>query len=153
MYIYVKNLLTLTLYAITVGVFSTVLLYVGRKRDRIVKTIAVLHFLPAIYGILSFTVLSRTPSITRNFVFAASYTNEFYREMFMNALLYYPVGLSLTVLIGPWSILAAFILSSSIETWQYFAGTGFAQGTDLLMNTMGAAIGSIPWFAARWLKK
>ncbi len=76
-----------------------------------------------------------------------------YREMYMNALLYYPFGLSLTVLIGPWSILISFILSILIELWQYLAGTGVAQGTDVIMNSLGAAIGALPWIIVYFLKK
>lgn len=32
-----------------------------------------------------------------------------------------------------------------IESWQYMAGSGLAQGTDVIMNTLGAAIGSVPY--------
>ena len=103
----------------------------------------------ALYGVLRYTVLGRSPSSEHSFVFFAAHTNEFYREMFMNALLYFPLGLSLTVLLGPWSILAAFALSLGIESWQYFAGTGLAQGTDVIMNTFGAAIGALPWIIVR----
>lgn len=71
----------------------------------------------------------------------------------MNAFLYFPLGLSLSVLIGPWAILAAFVLSLGIETWQYFAGTGLAQGTDVICNTLGCAIGAIPWFVSRLMSR
>lgn len=118
---------------------------------RLVTLLSVLLLAVSVYGIARFTLLGRTPSDSHQFAFAAQYTNEFYREMFMNALLYYPLGLSLTVLIGPWSIFVAFTLSTSIETWQYFAGTGLAQGTDVIMNTLGTAIGAIPWFVVRWI--
>ena len=50
---------------------------------------------------------------------------------------------SLTISIG-------FLISVSIESWQYFAGTGLAQGTDVIMNTLGAAIGTIPWVIVRY---
>ena len=105
------------------------------------------------YGILEYTVFGRVASEKHTFQFFASYTNEFYREMFMNALLYYPFGLTLTVLIGPWSILVSFLVSVTIESWQYLSGSGLAQGTDVIMNTLGAAIGTIPWFVVRWIMK
>ena len=70
--------------------------------------------------------------------------------MLMNVFLFFPFGLSLTVLIGKWSVLAAFLLSVTIEVWQYYAGTGLAQGTDVICNTLGCAIGMIPWVVTRW---
>lgn len=30
-----------------------------------------------------------------------------------------------------------------IETWQFMAGTGMAQGTDVLCNVLGIVVGSI----------
>lgn len=69
----------------------------------------------------------------------------------MNGLLYVPFGINLSVLIGPWSVLAALILSVVIESWQFFAGTGLAQGSDVLMNTLGAAIGLIPYMVIKRL--
>lgn len=120
-----------------------------RKAERILRFVSILLVIAAIYGIFDYSVLKRTPSDDHNFVWVNAYNGEFERELFMNALLYYPLGLALTVLIGPWSILVGFILSVSIETWQYFAGTGFAQGTDLLMNTLGCAVGFLPWIIAK----
>ena len=71
----------------------------------------------------------------------------------MNALLYVPLGFTLTVLIGPQSILAAFVLSLVIETWQYFAGTGLAQGTDVIMNTLGCVVGVIPYIIVKFIDR
>lgn len=61
----------------------------------------------------------------------------------MNVFLYFPLGLTLSVLTGPWSVLMGFVLSLSIESWQYIAGTGLAQGTDVICNTLGVAVGMI----------
>lgn len=133
-----------------------------------------LGLLISIYGILSYTVQNRMPSNTHQFTFFAPYTNEFYREMLMNAFLYFPFGLTLSTLlssthlmnsgenkkdknksgkvIGPVSLTISigFLISITIESWQYFAGTGLAQGTDVIMNTLGCAIGTIPWFVVRF---
>lgn len=97
--------------------------------------------------IFKFTVIGRTPSLTHRFTFFAPYSNEFYREMIMNALLYFPLGLSLSYVIKSfkYSILIAFILSLFIESWQYLAGTGLAQGTDVIMNTLGVVIGGLSY--------
>lgn len=152
MHIYAKNLTTLTIYILISLLIATVLLYMGRGK-RITKIIAGVLVLISFYGILSYTVLHRTPSDTHTIVFSAAIGNEFIRELYMNALLYYPFGLTLTVLIGPWSILIAFLLSLAIELRQYMAGSGLAQGTDVIMNTLGAAIGAVPYVFYSWLSR
>ena len=145
MHIYAKNLTTLTIYILISLPIATGLLYIGIRRNmRVTRIIAGVLFLASLYGILSYTVLHRTPSSTHTYTFAAAIGNEFIRELYMNALLYFPFGLTLSVLVGPLSILIAFLLSVSIETWQFLTGTGLAQGTDVIMNTLGAAIGVLP---------
>lgn len=58
----------------------------------------------AVFLILRFTVLGRTPSDQHQFMIMADYTNEFYREMLMNVFLYFPLGLTLGELIG-WKVI------------------------------------------------
>ena len=103
--------------------------------------------------VLWLTVWNRTPSEEHVFTWAAAYTNEFFREMFMNAVLYVPFGLAACGLIGPWGVLAGFLLSAGVEVWQYATGAGLAQGTDVLSNTLGAAVGMLPVWANRRLTK
>lgn len=104
--------------------------------------------------VLWLTVWNRTPSEEHVFTWAAAYTNEFFREMFMNAVLYVPFGLAACGLIGPWGVLAGFLLSAGVEVWQYATGAGLAQGTDVLCNTLGAAVGMLPvWVNRRLTKK
>ena len=103
--------------------------------------------------VLWLTVWNRTPSEEHVFTWAAAYTNEFFREMFMNAVLYVPFGLAACGLIGPWGVLAWFLLSAGVEFWQYATGAGLAQGTDVLCNTLGAAVGMLPVWANRRLTR
>lgn len=103
--------------------------------------------------VLWLTVWNRTPSEEHVFTWAAAYTNEFFREMFMNAVLYVPFGLAACGLIGSWGVLAGFLLSAGIEGWQYATGAGLAQGTDVLCNTLGAAVGMLPVWANRRLTR
>lgn len=103
--------------------------------------------------VLWLTVWNRTPSEEHVFTWAAAYTNEFFREMFMNAMLYVPFGLAACGLIGPWGVLAGFLLSAGVEGWQYATGAGLAQGTDVLCNTLGAAVGMLPVWANRRLTR
>ena len=154
MQIYAKSPNRLAIAAMAIVLLWTLLCFLTGKRKKIrilfLSLNCVLVFI-SVYGILYYTVLGRIPSGEHRFVLFNSYSNEFYREMFMNGLLYFPLGLSLAVLIGNRSILAAFALSFGIEAWQYFAGTGLAQGTDVLCNTLGCVIGAIPaWVYWKW---
>ena len=149
---YATNLSTIYLYIASGLLFWTFLSGLAQKRRKLKnawKSVNFIGVLIAFYGILSYTVLHRVPSDNHIFTFFADYSNEFYREMLMNAFLYYPFGLTLSTLIGPVSILVGFVVSLAIESWQYFAGTGVAQGTDVVMNTLGVVIGCIPWFLVR----
>jgi glycopeptide antibiotics resistance protein len=152
MHIYVQNLSTLSIYAILILLAFTAVLYVTRNNVRLTKTISAILFFAASYGVLSYTVLGRMPSEEHTFVFA-THNSESGREMFMNALLYYPIGLSLSIFLGPWSILVAFLSSTLIESWQYFTGSGLAQGTDVVMNMLGAAIGVLPCLIVKHVVK
>ena len=93
--------------------------------------------------IFKFTVLGRTPFGLHQFVMMAPYSDEFFRELLMNVFLYFPLGLTLGELIGWHRIWLALVLAIVIESWQYAAGTGMAQVTDVICNTLGAWIGVI----------
>lgn len=120
---------------------------------RVWKPVCGVAALLATVLVLWLTVWNRTPSEEHVFTWAAAYTNEFFREMFMNAVLYVPFGLAACGLIGPWGVLAGFLLSAGIEGWQYATGAGLAQGTDVLCNTLGAAVGMLPVWANRRLTR
>lgn len=120
---------------------------------RVWKPVCGVAALLATVLVLWLTVWNRTPSEEHVFTWAAAYTNEFFREMFMNAVLYVPFGLAACGLIGPWGVLAGFLLSFGVEVWQYATGAGLAQGTDVLCNTLGAAVGMLPIWANRRLTR
>lgn len=104
----------------------------------------------AFWGVLSHTVLGRVPTGEHVFVLMMDPSHgEFVREMFMNALLYLPLGLALSAMVGPWAALVGLMLSVGVETWQYLAGTGTAQATDVVCNALGCAIGVVPWLCVR----
>lgn len=107
----------------------------------------------SIFGIALFTALGRTPSANHRYVFAVYNSHDFLRELSLNTLLYVPLGLSLAELIGWRVIPVGFALSLCIEVWQYTAGTGTAQGTDVLCNTLGCAVGMVPCAIARLMSR
>lgn len=115
------------------------------KKRKIWRMFNILIVVLSIYGILKFTVFDRSCSDIHRFVWYLANHEDPIWEMGMNTFLFYPFGLSLTVLIGPWSILISFAMSVIIEVWQFFSGTGLAQGTDVLFNTLGCALGASPW--------
>ena len=149
MNIYVMNMNLLTYITIGALIIWGIML---AKFKRISKIMALIGTVIAVYAVLSYTMIGRTPSSTHTFAFFSSNKYEFKREMFMNVLLYVPFGMMISALVGSWTVLIAFILSLLIEIWQYKMGTGLAQGTDVIMNTIGALIGSLPCFIVKYIK-
>lgn len=125
--------------------------YVAIRFRTIFKT--VIHAVTVISLLLIFynTVLGRQTSNNHHFLLIADYNSGFWREMLMNAVLFFPLGLSLPYMLRSYrySILIAFLLSLAIESWQYWAGTGLAQGTDVIMNTLGVMIGGLSYLFSK----
>lgn len=90
-----------------------------------------------------FSVAGREVGQQYVFMFAAEYSSEFWREMIMNVFLFFPFGLTLSSVIGWRSVVVGFLMTVSVEMWQYFTGTGLAQGTDIICNTLGVAAGNL----------
>lgn len=75
---------------------------------------------------------------------------EIYRSMLMNVFLFVPIGLSLPFALpiehnGTITILFAFCLSIFIEFIQYKYGLGRCEVDDVIMNTLGALIGTLAY--------
>ena len=79
---------------------------------------------------------------------------ELYRAMLMNIFLFQPLGLSLPGLLPQKkhpvarTILFALLLSVGIEVCQLSFGLGRCEIDDVIMNTLGAALGTAAY--ARW---
>ena len=76
---------------------------------------------------------------------------ELYREMLMNVLLFFPLGLSLSSALPDrlsvgrrfaCTVLAALLLSLTVELCQMIFSLGLSETDDLLTNTFGAALGA-----------
>ena len=81
---------------------------------------------------------------------------EMYRTMLMNVFLFVPLGMSLPfVLPVRWkhtmiiTVLLAFILSVGIESLQYILSIGRCEVDDVIMNMLGAFIGSCAFLKIR----
>ena len=115
-----------------------------------------LLLLLSISAILYLTLWARTPSAVQTPVLrplhslaAAKEQPELYREMLMNLFLFVPLGLSMPVALpgktryrSGLTILTALAISCLVEYTQYRFGLGLAETDDVIMNTLGAAIGS-----------
>ena len=79
----------------------------------------------------------------------------------MNALLFFPLGLTFSQIIyreSAWkafknTVFFSFLLSFGIEALQFAFSCGTAELSDLLLNTFGAAVGALPVLIAEKLKK
>ena len=105
----------------------------------------------AVVVILRFSVLGRNGSDVHRFIWIEkSEPWECIPELYKNLALYYPLGLFLPFAMNrvPPSrrraacASLALLLSVGIETWQYIHGAGMAQLSDVVMNTVGAVIGT-----------
>lgn len=76
---------------------------------------------------------------------------EYYREALMNTALFLPIGLAVSGLVSKkktWkqvllSILVGFFVSTSVETLQYVFSLGTVEIDDVLLDTIGASIGTL----------
>lgn len=103
----------------------------------------------AMAAVYYYCIHGREPSNARVFVIVSGYYDEFYRELLMNSFLFVPLGISMPFLLPDFmskkqakAVWLAFLIALCIEYWQYVQGTGVAQVSDLVMNTLGAFIGS-----------
>ena len=125
-------------------------------------------FVLAVGFIVTTTVVRRTAGAGEiNLVPFSSFVQartkpELYREMLMNVLLFFPLGLSLSsalpqrMSIGRrigLTLLAGLVLSLSVEVLQFVFQRGLAETDDLLTNTFGAALGSSQLLLSRVLRK
>lgn len=84
---------------------------------------------------------------------------ELIREMAMNAFLFFPFGLTASYMLESLpcvknmrpvllTIIFALLLSGSIELIQYLCNFGNCELSDIVMNTLGAAIGTVSYLVS-----
>lgn len=114
-----------------------------------------LVFLVTVAAILYTTVLSRgesaqAPSWRPFYTFVeAQLQPELYRTMLMNIFLFEPIGISLLNLLpkkaysAAVTVVFAMLMSIGIEAAQFHYHLGRCEVDDVIMNTLGAAIGAV----------
>lgn len=116
--------------------------------------------------ILYFTIVDRTTDRTVAIPFIRTIEDikaqpELIREMIMNAFLFFPIGLTLPYALASQkanklffpmiiTIIFAFFLTCFVEFIQRVFGIGNAELSDIVMNTIGTAIGASS-FCANYL--
>lgn len=120
-------------------------------------------FLGIVAAILYTTVLSRSenaqePSWIPFYTFVeAKLQPELYRTMLMNVFLFQPIGLALPNLLPKKAhpvavtVVFAMLLSIGIEAAQFHYQLGRCEIDDVIMNTLGAAIGAAAFGLVRIL--
>ena len=114
-------------------------------------------FVIVVSAILYNTIYSRTESyqvpvfIPFHSFYQAKIEPEIYRAMLMNLFLFEPIGLSLPNILPKKAnpvvatVIIAMLLSVFIEAIQYYFCLGRCETDDVIMNTLGAAVGGIAY--------
>ena len=109
-----------------------------------------------------YATLFRTPEVSElvlmpfySFI-AAQQQPEMYRSMLLNVFLFLPMGISLPFVLDKkvrhniiCTIIMAMVFSTAIEITQYVFCLGRCETDDVIMNTLGAAAGSISFRIAK----
>lgn len=165
-YIYSRSFISIiTFMALALAAWGALPARVGARRWRWGNLVLVLLTTAAIFYATLFSraegstglILTPFASLT-----AARVQPELYREMLMNAFLFFPLGLTLSnALPRKWNrwlriiltTLVGCILSAGIEYAQYRYALGMAEVDDVICNTLGAFIGSTSLLIAPAIEK
>ena len=115
-------------------------------------------------AIVFFTVSNRTIGAERPhrlIPFAHYFTSQSGIEtLWLNAFFFLPLGLSLPYILpekikhkAAFTIITALIFSAMIEAIQYIFALGLCETDDVIMNTLGAAIGTMSYMVCTKLRK
>ena len=150
---YVQPMNQVYIETIAIHLIWTVAMFMLRGKAR--RIVGIVGACIAIILILMFTVLGRGSESVKEISLIPFITfknakeqSELYRTMFMNILLFLPLGLSLPYSLpgkikhkAVLTILFGTVLSITIEATQYVFSLGKCETDDVLMNTFGMMIG------------
>lgn len=162
--------LYLPLYELIIGttIFIVVWIMCGYKLpSKIFRICSVLMLILGLVIIVCYTLIGRpisshrvilVPFITLQWAIS---NPEYYRTLFLNILLFLPLGLGLAgVLYSKVSysicimimLTAGFFLSAGIELMQYYFSIGDTEVDDVICNTGGVALAVVALKILKWLK-
>ena len=124
------------------------------------KILNAVLLLGAIYVIVHITLLDRSAAERADFVSppflllqkAWSENREIFRSLFLNVLLFEPLGAAVANLLPGkqtcWArilnvLLVGLVVSTAIEYCQFYLSVGNAEADDVICNTLGALIGAL----------
>ena len=130
------------------------------SRIRVNKILNAVLLLGSTYVIVYITLLDRSAAERADFVSppflllqkAWSENREIFRSLFLNVLLFEPLGAAVAHLQpGKWScrvrilnaLLVGLAVSMAIEYCQFYLAVGNAEADDVICNTLGALIGAL----------
>ena len=159
-HIYRLPLMTVfVLMGIAVLVWAILAVTLRKKYRKSWKAVNTVFLLLLVYSILYITLLRRKPNPDNLMVLtpfasleAAKQQGEIYRELTMNILLFFPVGLFLPQLLPDrwktWQKIlvtaaAGLLFSAGMETVQFLTALGDAETDDILTNVLGTAFGAL----------
>lgn len=162
---YVQPMNQVYIETIAIYVIWTVAMFLLRGKAR--RIVGVIGASLAVILILAFTVLGRSSETAKDISLIPfiSFVNakvqpEFYRTMFMNMLLFMPLGLSLPYALSDklkhkalLTILVGAVLSVVVEAAQYVFSLGKCETDDVLMNALGVLIGVTSYLIFRTARR
>lgn len=154
-FIYARPFQTILLWMFLALVIWTVANLVAPKHAR--QWINTIAAVVSVVVILSFTVIDRSTHAVSAVKLQPfwSIRNGLYREVWLNVFLFFPYGLSIPYILhntvkhkAAIAILSATVFSFLIELTQFIFKLGLCETDDLIMNTLGAAIGTLSFIIA-----
>ena len=160
-WIYVQPLKNIILTMLVLPIVWTALHQILRKHQLLWKAINIVTLIISLAAIIYLTLYHRgegeydvilTPF--HSFI-EAQIQPEMYRSMLMNVFLFEPLGLSLSGLLPKkWyslaiTVVVGMLFSIGIEAAQFYYGLGRCEVDDVIMNTLGCAIGMVPVILAK----
>ena len=151
-YIYVRPISVLIFGTITLCVTWTLINVL--IRDRLKKIINTGMLVLIILIIIFYTVSGRSIGSERAIELVPfwSFTRGSFRSAFLNILFFLPLGLSMPYVVSDridkkalLTIIIAAFISITIEMIQYIFKLGLCETDDVIMNTLGAAIGTLSY--------
>lgn len=162
---YVQPMLSVYIEALAMYAVWTIFMLI-LKNDKAKRAAGILGAAGAFALIFCFTILNRNSgarahSLIPFITFINAKTQpEFYRTMFMNVLLFLPLGLSLPFALPDRikhraivTILTGVLISASVEAAQFAFCLGQSETDDVIMNATGCVIGATSFLLCGLINK